>query len=97
MVAKGIRDLVQVLRAAGKHITIETAATVPPDGIACDLAPLSPKQQLGSRPLPADAWQQEHEKLRLLRTPGQFGQRFQFNSDTESKPNRTPIPGQIGQ
>jgi len=32
-----------------------------------------------------------------MRTPGQFGQRFQFISDTESNPNRTPIPGQIGQ
>src|SRR6185369_12024657 len=30
MVAKGIRDLARVLRAAGKHITIETAATIPP-------------------------------------------------------------------
>ena len=33
----------------------------------------------------------------FVRIPGQFGQRFQFISDTESNPNRTPIPGQIGQ
>ena len=65
MVAKGIRDLATALRQAGKHITIETAATVPPDGIACDLASLSPKLR-NSAPdtrLPP-AWQEKHEKLR---------------------------------
>jgi hypothetical protein len=31
-----------------------------------------------------------------LRIPGQIGQRFQFNSDTESNPLRTGIPIQIG-
>lgn len=66
MVAKGIHDLAQELHAAGKSITIETAATVPPDGIACDLASLSPKLR-NSAPdhrLP-DVWRQKHEKLRL--------------------------------
>src|SRR5438309_1907432 len=43
MIAKGIYELAQTLRAADQHITIETAATIPPDGIACDLASLSPK------------------------------------------------------
>ncbi len=38
MVAKGINELLAGLRAAGKHITIETAGTVMPDGVACDLA-----------------------------------------------------------
>lgn len=66
MVATGIRDLAQALRAAGKHITIETAATIPPDGIACDLASLSPKlsNSAPDQRLP-DAWRQKHEKLRL--------------------------------
>ena len=66
MVAKGIRDLAQALHAAGKHITIETAATVLPDGIACDLASLSPKLSNSSpdHRLP-DAWREKHEKLRL--------------------------------
>src|SRR5882724_8899363 len=43
MVARGIHDLARQFRAAGKHITIETAGTVAPEGIACDLASLSPK------------------------------------------------------
>jgi 7-carboxy-7-deazaguanine synthase len=43
MVAAGIHGLAAELRLRGKHITIETAATIPPDGIACDLASLSPK------------------------------------------------------
>src|SRR6266436_1362968 len=40
MVAKGIHELAQELRHRGKHITIETAATIMPKGIACDLASL---------------------------------------------------------
>ena len=40
MVAKAIRELASALRGAGYHITIETAGTVPPEGIACDLASL---------------------------------------------------------
>src|SRR5947209_7549513 len=43
MIAKEIRELASAVKATGRHITIETAATVPPDGIACDLASLSPK------------------------------------------------------
>jgi 7-carboxy-7-deazaguanine synthase len=43
MIAPGIHDLADKLRAGGYHITIETAATVTPKGIACDLASLSPK------------------------------------------------------
>lgn len=43
MVAKGIHHLAQALRAGGRHITIETAATIAPNGIPCDLASLSPK------------------------------------------------------
>ena len=65
MVAKGIRDLAQALRSAGKHITIETAATVLPEGIAFDLASLSPKLS-NSAPderLPA-GWRMKHEQLR---------------------------------
>ena len=65
MITKGIRELAQALRAAGKHITIETAATVPPDGIACDLASLSPKlsNSAPDQRLP-EAWRQKHEQLR---------------------------------
>lgn len=43
MVAAGIRDLATRLKAVGLHITVETAATILPEGIVCDLASLSPK------------------------------------------------------
>jgi len=65
MIAKNIRDLAAALRADGRHITIETAATVAPAGIACDLASLSPKLA-NSAPdsrLP-DAWRERHEATR---------------------------------
>jgi 7-carboxy-7-deazaguanine synthase len=66
MIARGIRDLAQALRTAGHHLTIETAATILPEGIACDLASLSPKlgNSAPDNRLP-DAWRQKHEKLRL--------------------------------
>lgn len=43
MIARGIHQLADGLRQAGMHVTIETAGTVAPRGIACDLASLSPK------------------------------------------------------
>ena len=66
MIAKGIHELAGKLRAAGKHITIETAGTIAPDGIACDLASLSPKLA-NSTPTEGiePAWQEKHERLRL--------------------------------
>ena len=66
MVAKEIHALASALKTRGKHITIETAATVPPSGIACDLASLSPKLS-NSRPdnrLP-ESWRLKHDELRL--------------------------------
>ena len=67
MVAKGIHELMTALHEAGQHLTIETAATVPPDGIACDLASLSPKLA-NSTPHPGEispGWIERHETLRL--------------------------------
>ena len=67
MVAKGIHDLASKLRELGKHITIETAATIAPDGIACDLASLSPKLS-NSTPQAGtieSAWIQRHEERRF--------------------------------
>ncbi len=43
MLAKGIHDLARRLVDGGRHVTIETAATIPPQGVACSLASLSPK------------------------------------------------------
>ncbi len=65
MVAPEIHPLAAALRERGRHITIETAATVAPGDIACDLASLSPKL-LNSAP---DArkhavWRRKHEALR---------------------------------
>ena len=65
MIAKAIHELAAALRAAHRHITIETAATVAPDGIACDLASLSPKlaNSAPDERLPA-AWRERHEATR---------------------------------
>jgi 7-carboxy-7-deazaguanine synthase len=66
MVAKGIHRLASQLKEMGKHTTIETAATVPPEGIVCDLASLSPKMS-NSTPgaAVANGWRDRHEKRRL--------------------------------
>jgi len=65
MIAKGIHELAKALRQRGKHITIETAATVTPAGIACDLASLSPKlaNSTPDNRLP-ESWRARHESLR---------------------------------
>ncbi len=67
MLAPGIHELARTLAAEKLHLTIETAGTLPPDGIACDLASLSPK--LGnSTPPPAafgETWTRRHEATRL--------------------------------
>jgi 7-carboxy-7-deazaguanine synthase len=66
MIARGIQELAEHLRAAGRHLTIETAATIAPNGIACDLASLSPKLT-NSRPDErfSNSWRRKHEALRL--------------------------------
>lgn len=67
MVAKGISELLHALRDAGQHITIETAATIRPGGVPCDLASISPKLH-HSTPDAAqfgEAWSQRHEAVRL--------------------------------
>lgn len=66
MIAKGIHELTSQLKEIGKHITIETAATILPEGIACDLASLSPKLS-NSTPdaAVANGWRDRHEKRRL--------------------------------
>ena len=65
MIAKNIRDLAAALRADRRHITIETAATIAPDGIACDLASLSPKLANSAPDARlSDAWRARHETTR---------------------------------
>jgi 7-carboxy-7-deazaguanine synthase len=66
MIAPDLPALAAALRKAGKHITIETAATVVPAGIACDLASLSPKLSNSTPPPERDpAWAKKHEEMRL--------------------------------
>jgi 7-carboxy-7-deazaguanine synthase len=65
MIASGIHELATEIKKLGYHLTIETAATVPPDGIQCDLASLSPKLR-NSAPDDrlSEAWRAKHEQLR---------------------------------
>jgi 7-carboxy-7-deazaguanine synthase len=65
MIAKEIHELAAALKKLGYHLTVETAATVAPTGIACDLASLSPKL-LNSAPdaIEHGAWRKRHESTR---------------------------------
>ncbi|HWL51953.1 MAG TPA: 7-carboxy-7-deazaguanine synthase QueE [Chthoniobacteraceae bacterium] len=67
MLAPEMPALAARLRQEGFHITIETAGTLPPEGIACDLASISPKL---ANSLPAEGeisplWRERHEARRL--------------------------------
>lgn len=66
MLAKDLPELAARLRAAGYHITIETAGTIAPGGIACDLASLSPKlaNSTPSVEEAGEAWATRHEQTR---------------------------------
>lgn len=67
MAAKEMPLLAARLRAAGKHLTIETAGTLPPAGIACDLASISPKLANSTPPAGsiAPGWIERHERTRF--------------------------------
>lgn len=65
MIARGLPQLAAGLRAAGGHITIETAGTLAPGGIDCDLASISPKLANSTPPESAGAWVRRHEETRL--------------------------------
>lgn len=67
MISKELPELLARLSEAGYHLTIETAGTVLPEGITCDLASLSPKLS-NSTPLPSEisgSWIEKHEQRRL--------------------------------
>jgi 7-carboxy-7-deazaguanine synthase len=61
MIAPETPDLTRRLRAAGKHITIETAGTVYAP-VECDLMSISPKL---SNSTPEGRWAAQHERLRI--------------------------------
>ena len=103
MIAKEIRELAAALKLLGYHITIETAATVSPEGIACDLASLSPKLA-GSAPddrLSA-TWRAKHESLRwqpevVKAWLGGYGYQLKFVVSQEGDVNEIEtMLGQLG-
>lgn len=67
MVAKEMPLLLAKLRELDKHITIETAGTVAPNGVPCDLASISPKlaHSTPTEEKAGKAWAEKHERLRL--------------------------------
>jgi 7-carboxy-7-deazaguanine synthase len=91
MVAPGIHELAFQLQDQNFHITIETAATVLPRGIACDLASLSPKLAHSAPDGRLDdAWRKKHESLRWQPevveawiAAGNYQLKFVVNSDSD--------------
>ena len=66
MIAPALPELAESLKKQGKHITIETAGTIPPNRIPCDLASISPKLSNSTPPASRDpAWAKKHEAARL--------------------------------
>lgn len=67
MIAKEMPALLAAFHAEGKHITIETAGTVAPNGVPCDLASISPKlaHSTPTEEKAGKAWAEKHERLRL--------------------------------
>jgi len=66
MIAPDLPELATALKKQKKHITIETAGTILPNSIPCDLASISPKLS-NSTPSPErdPAWAKKHESTRL--------------------------------
>ena len=67
MIAKDIKEFVDLLKQSGKHITIETAGTIAPNGIQCDLASISPKLS-DSTPENgeiSEEWIERHDSTRI--------------------------------
>jgi len=68
MLAKDLHPLTRALADMKQHVTIETAGTLAPKGIYCDLASISPKLRNASPGERAsEAWRQRHENRRLNR------------------------------
>lgn len=66
MLAKDMPDLLKRLKELGYHLTIETAGTIMPNGVACDLASLSPKLRHSTpdAEMLGEGWSRRHEELR---------------------------------
>lgn len=66
LVAAGIEELCNRLAEQGRHITIETAGTVMPEGaFACDLMSISPKLSNSAPDVNTESqWHRRHEQTR---------------------------------
>ncbi|MDB4777455.1 7-carboxy-7-deazaguanine synthase QueE [Verrucomicrobia bacterium] len=65
MIARDIHSLTGRVKSKGMHITIETAGTVLPDGIDCDLVSISPKLKNSTPGVELSAsWRTRHEDTR---------------------------------
>ena len=66
MIAPDLPELATALKKQKKHITIETAGTILPNSISCDLASISPKLSNSTPSSERDpAWAKKHEATRL--------------------------------
>ena len=67
MTAKDIKEFVDLLKQSGKHITIETAGTIAPNGIQCDLASISPKlsDSTPEKGEISEEWIERHDSTRI--------------------------------
>lgn len=67
MTAKDIKEFVDLLKQSGKHITIETAGTIAPNGIQCDLASISPKlsDSTPEKGEISEEWIDRHDSTRI--------------------------------
>lgn len=101
MIAPGIHDLAGELKQRGYHVTIETAATIAPAGIACDLASMSPKL-LNSAPDATQhpAWRKRHEVTRwqpdVIRAWLKAGYAYQLKFVVSSRKDVDELDGMIG-
>ena len=65
MISRDIHSLAAGIKSNGMHITIETAGTVSPDGIDCDLASISPKLKNSTPGTDlSESWRIRHENTR---------------------------------
>ncbi|MGH8018201.1 MAG: 7-carboxy-7-deazaguanine synthase QueE [Opitutaceae bacterium] len=108
MIAKDVRILAARLKAAGRHITIETAATIAPAGVAFDLASLSPKL---ANSTPADddprgtGWRERHERLRhqpgivreWIEAAAEGGRDYQLKFVVSAEPDLAEIETLLGE
>jgi 7-carboxy-7-deazaguanine synthase len=101
MIASGIRELAAALKELDYHITIETAATVAPEGIAYDLASMSPKL-LNSAPQGAEnlTWRKKHEATRwqptVVKAWLDAGRDYQFKFVVAAPTDVEELEGMLG-